>query len=69
MFGLLGVGMAAAGTGPARVWAIGFGLIDLYQALASRWGLFPQRWFRWTREDDVLHVVLGLGLVAVGILG
>src|ERR1044071_4920673 len=28
---------------------IGFGLIDLYQALASYLHLFPERFFRWTR--------------------
>lgn len=50
-----------------RAFNIGFGLIDLYQALASRLGIFPIAYFRWTRTDDVLHVVIGLALVVVGI--
>jgi uncharacterized membrane protein len=45
---------------------LGFGLIDLYQALASHQHLFPERFFRWTRADDLLHVVLGLALVVIG---
>lgn len=48
---------------------IGFGLLDLYQAAASLLHLFPESYFRWTRADDALHVVLGLGLVAIGLCG
>ena len=51
-------------------WMIGFnivfGLIDLYQAFASYTHLFPERLFRWTAVDDILHIVLGLILVGIG---
>ena len=52
-----------------RLFNIGFGLIDLYQALASFLGLFPKQYFDWTRVDDVLHIVIGAGLIIVGIYG
>lgn len=44
-----------------------FGVIDLYQAIASFLHWFPEKQFRWKRADDVLHIVIGAGLVAVGI--
>ena len=44
----------------------GFGLIDLYQALASYLNLPPQQYFLWTRVDDILHIVIGLVLVSIG---
>ena len=47
----------------------GFGLIDLYQALASYANLPPQQYFLWTRVDDILHVVIGLGLFSIGCYG
>ncbi|MBA2734034.1 MAG: hypothetical protein H0U54_14280 [Acidobacteria bacterium] len=54
-------------------WIIGFnivfGLIDLYQALASYMHLFPEKLFRWTRVDDILHIILGLMLVGIGCYG
>ncbi len=52
-----------------RVFNIGFGVMDLYQAFASLAHLFPERLFRWTRTDDVLHVVIGAALVIVGCWG
>ncbi len=52
-----------------RGFNIGFGLIDLYQAAASFLHLFPKKQFKWTRVDDVLHIVIGAGLVLVGIFG
>lgn len=52
-----------------RGFNIAFGAIDLYQAVASLAHLFPEKYFRWTRVDDVLHIVIGAGLVLVGILG
>ena len=52
-----------------RLFNIGFGLIDLYQAFASFEHLFPERYFHWTRVDDFLHVVIGLGLVLIGFYG
>lgn len=66
-FGVIGlVVLVTGGSQPVRAFNIGFGLIDLYQAAASWGGLFPKRFFRWKKTDDVLHVVIGLGLVAVG---
>ena len=52
-----------------RFFNVGFGLIDLYQALASFAHLFPESHFRWTRVDDALHIVVGAGLVLVGLIG
>ncbi|MGI8468681.1 MAG: hypothetical protein ACR2N3_09525 [Pyrinomonadaceae bacterium] len=52
-----------------RGFNIGFGLIDLYQALASFLHLFPERIFKWTRADDILHVVIGAALVVIGFYG
>jgi hypothetical protein len=47
----------------------GFGLIDLYQALASYLNLVPEQYFLWTAVDDVLHVIIGLALLIVGCYG
>ena len=44
----------------------GFGLIDLYQALASSLDLPPEKYFLWTRVDDILHILIGLALVIIG---
>jgi hypothetical protein len=52
----------------AWVCASNGGREDLYQAVASRRGWFPQRWFRWKTADDVLHVAIGAGLVAAGLI-
>jgi hypothetical protein len=68
IFGGIGIACAASRRrSPARVFNIVFGGIDLYQAAASRRGWFPQRWFRWKVADDVLHVVIGAGLVGTGL--
>lgn len=53
----------------AETFNIGFGLIDLYQAFASYQHLFPEQYFHWTRADDVLHIVIGFLLIAVGCYG
>ena len=47
----------------------GFGLIDLYQTLASRLHLFPEQYFLWTKVDDILHILIGLALVIIGAYG
>ena len=47
----------------------GFGLIDLYQALAGALHLPPEKYFLWTRADDILHVLIGLALVIIGVYG
>jgi hypothetical protein len=52
-----------------RGFNISFGLIDLYQAFASFAHLYPEQLFRWTRVDDYLHIIIGIGLVAVGLYG
>ena len=44
----------------------GFGLLDLYQVLASVVGLTPIQYFHWTFADDVLHVLIGFALVIIG---
>lgn len=50
----------------ASVFNFGFGLIDLYQVLASVVGLTPIEYFHWTFADDVLHVLIGFALVIIG---
>ena len=65
----IGIVLAFTGNDAAiRTFNIGFGAIDLYQAAASRLHWWPERLFRWTKVDDVLHIVIGIVLVAVGIL-
>ena len=46
-----------------------FGLIDLYQAVASFADLPPKQYFLWTRIDDTLHVIIGLALLVIGFYG
>ena len=50
----------------ASLFNLGFGLIDLYQAVASVFGLTPIQYFHWTFVDDVLHVLIGFALVLIG---
>ena len=50
-----------------RAFNIGFGLIDLYQAVASYAHLFTERYFRWTHMDDIVHIIIGAGLVFIGL--
>jgi hypothetical protein len=70
VFGALGLGVALSKRpAPIRAFNVGFGLLDLYQAAASFAGLFPAQYFQWRRGDDVLHVVIGAALVAIGALG
>lgn len=67
-FGLVGVGvLATKRVSLAKLFNIGFGAIDLYQAVASFAGLFPTTLFAYKRADDVLHIVLGLLLVGIGL--
>ena len=53
----------------ARAFNLGFGLIDLYQAVASVLGLTPIQYFHWTFTDDVLHVLIGFALALIGAYG
>lgn len=70
IFGLLGALIALDGHPPAiKAFNIGFGLIDLYQAVASYDGWFPKQFFKWTRVDDWLHIIVGTLLVLIGVLG
>jgi hypothetical protein len=70
IFGAIGVGCAASRRRrPAQLFNIGFGALDLYQAVASRKGWFPKRWFRWKTADDVLHVGIGTALIVAGVCG
>ena len=69
IFGLIGIIIATHHYEYIRTFNIGFGVIDLYQAAASFFHLFPEKHFRWKRADDVLHVVIGAGLVLVGVFG
>lgn len=50
----------------ASAFNLGFGLIDLYQVLASVFHLSPIQYFYWTFADDVVHVILGFALVLIG---
>ena len=52
-----------------RTFNISFGVTDLYQAVASFLHLFPEQIFLWKPADDVVHIVIGVGLVLVGLSG
>ncbi len=65
-FGAIAI-LASRRRGSARAFNLGFGAIDLYQAVASRRGLFPHKWFRWKTADDVLHVVIGTALISAAL--
>jgi len=70
VFGVIGLLLLLAkNENYIRLFNIGFGLIDLYQAIASFAHLFPEQYFQWTRIDDILHIVIGAGLVFVGFYG
>lgn len=70
IFGGIGIACASSRRNRAsQAFNIGFGAIDLYQAVASRRGWFPQRWFRWKTADDVLHITIGAALIVAGLCG
>jgi hypothetical protein len=70
VFGVLGTALAAANSRVGvAAFNLGFGAVDLYQAVAGIAGFFPARQFRYKTADHVAHVVIGLGLVAVGWMG
>ncbi len=69
-FGVLGLAVVYfQNDASIRAFNIGFGVIDLYQALASFLGWFPKAQFKWKRADDVLHIFIGPALVLVGVFG
>ena len=70
IFGALGLVLMSANNDLlASSFNFGFGLIDLYQVLASVVGLTPIQYFHWTAADDVVHVILGFALVIIGGIG
>lgn len=67
-----GIGMAFVLTknqNLIRGFNIGFGLLDLYQALAAFLNWFPETYFRWTAADNILHIIIGAALVLIGLSG
>jgi uncharacterized membrane protein len=67
IFGALGLVLISTSSNlVASVFNFSFGLIDLYQVVASVVGLTPIEYFLWTYVDDVVHVILGFALVIVG---
>lgn len=70
VFGIIGGVILFSGNPQyIKIFNIGFGAIDLYQAVASFAHIFPEKYFKWTRADDILHIVIGTGLVLVGVFG
>jgi len=70
IFGVLGLWLVMSNSDlGASAFNLGFGLLDLYQALASVVGLAPIQYFHWTYVDDVVHVLLGFALVLIGVYG
>jgi hypothetical protein len=70
IFGLIGAAIVLSDHNTAiRVFNAGFGLIDIYQVVASRLDLFPKHYFKWTRVDDLLHLGIGVLLTVIGIFG
>jgi hypothetical protein len=70
VFGMLGVLVLWSGREKLiSFFNAGFGLIDLYQALASYLNLTPEQYFLWTTVDDALHVIIGGTLLIVGYFG
>ena len=69
-FGVLGltIGLRRAPL-PAAGFNLGFGVIDLYQVVAGLVGAFPAALFALRPGDHVVHLVLGVLLVACGWTG
>jgi hypothetical protein len=69
-FGVLGIAIVLSRSGRlAALFNLGFGMIDLYQAVAGLLGVFPAAVFGLRPADHVVHVVLGLVLVGFGVRG
>lgn len=70
VFGMIGVLVLWSGKEKLiSFFNAGFGLIDLYQALASYLDLPPEQYFLWTTVDDALHLIIGMVLLIVGCYG
>jgi hypothetical protein len=68
IFGALGLAIVLAKSARlAALYNLGFGAIDLYQALAGAVGFFPAGPFGLRPADHVVHVLFGLLLVAFGV--
>jgi hypothetical protein len=68
IFGTLGLGIVLGRSArQAVLFNLGFGAVDLYQALAGVLGIFPARLFGLRPADHVVHLALGLLLVGVGV--
>ena len=67
VFGVAGIMIATHHYDFIKMFNIGFGLIDLYQAGASYLHIFPEKYFKWKKADDILHIIIGAGLVVVGL--
>jgi hypothetical protein len=69
-FGVLAIAIVlAGGTRAAAAFNLGFGLIDLWQAVAGVTGLYPAALFALRPGDHVVHLVLGLALAVCGLAG
>jgi hypothetical protein len=69
-FGALGVVLVLAKSPvPIAAFNVGFGAIDLWQAIAGVAKIFPAQTFHLRPADHVVHVAVGAVLVAVGALG
>ena len=70
VFGVIGTALVIAkSTVGIAAFNLGFGIVDVYQAVAGVTGVFPARQFRYKRADHVVHVVIGLALAVVGWMG
>lgn len=70
VFGMIGTALVVANSAVgSAVFNLGFGVADVYQALAGATGAFPARQFRYKPADHIVHVVIGLALAAVGWMG
>jgi hypothetical protein len=69
-FGALGLLLVrtASPRGPV-LFNLGFGLFDLWQAVAGVAGWFPAELFLLRPADHVLHVAFGLVLTGAGVMG
>ncbi len=67
VFGSLGLAIVVARSArAAALFNLGFGAVDLYQAVAGVTAVFPAEVFRLRPADHVVHLVLGLLLVVFG---
>jgi uncharacterized protein DUF4383 len=67
-FGALGVAIVLARSARfASLFNLGFGAVDLYQAVAGMVGFFPAGLFALRPADHVVHLVLGALLVGFGV--